>query len=507
MQTPILFIFYIFIICLPLPSYGGDFGINIGAPAATKLVSPGLRKLIEKPKWIQLEMTSDKDVRFSNFMAVDLDVQMNYKNFSFKFDNQRVWVIVDDVNIESLMNINLFHLPSILGKSTSKMNATVPRAELSFFLDNYNLKVDSCAMKDVDIAATIEKSFLANALIKLASISPSTIVEFVLCKAMSRAIHNIDKYFSIDLPIINILPPVVSRHLKDLDTILSIRIVNITATDDILSLTSSAEVVRPSFPTQNLPIKLNVDKQSTIHTKLENDDRITLWVEDHLFNDLFDIIEWDFMWLEKEIPFSSPLLPPKSRDHMMLLCENCYYLAQVTSNGTPNVTSHKGYFVYQKSDIVTITTVNPEKNKQIKFIAFNVSITLEIRSLFEDGIARTQINLLDTDINLGEGVVSLPSDIKPHVQNMTRNLILDVIFPNLKEKIENLLYSEGIKIPANCGIDGKDIHILFDEGLIGLSSSVMLDELDLTLCLKNANDALPKPEKIMAITNGLNFAK
>ncbi|CEF71589.1 Bactericidal permeability-increasing protein, alpha/beta domain-containing protein [Strongyloides ratti] len=501
------FILYIIIVWLLSSLNGGDFGINIGGPAATKLISPGLRKLIEKPKWIQVEMTSHKDVYFNNFIAIDLDVQLDYKNFSFKFDDQRVWVIVDNVKIESLMNINVFHLPSILGKTTTKMNASVPRAELSFLIDNYFLKVDTCAMKNVDIDATIEKSFIANALIKLASISPSSIVEFVLCKAMSKAIHNIDKYFSIDIPIINILPPVVSSQLKDLDTILSIHVVNINASDDILSLTSNAEVIRPSIPSENLPIKLNIDRQSTIHAMLENNDRITLWVEDRLVNDLLNMIEWNFMWLEKEIPFSSPLLPPKSRDHMMLLCENCYYLAQVTSNGTPNVTAHKGYFVYQKADIVTITTVNPEKNKQIKFIAFNVSITLEIRSIFENGIARIQINLLDTDINLGEGVVSLPNDIKPHVQNMTRNLILDVIFPNLKEKIESLLYSEGIKIPANCGIDGKNIHILFDEGLIGLSSSVMLDELDLTLCLKNAKDALPKSDKIMAITNGLNFSK
>uniref|UniRef100_A0AAF5DKI4 Lipid-binding serum glycoprotein C-terminal domain-containing protein n=1 Tax=Strongyloides stercoralis TaxID=6248 RepID=A0AAF5DKI4_STRER len=126
MRISLKIILYILIICsITLLINGGDFGINIGAPAATKLVSPGLRKLIEKPKWIQVEMTSDKNVHFNNFMAVDLDVQLDYKNFSFKFDNQRVWVIIDNVKIESLMNINIFHLPSILGKTTSKMDAYV----------------------------------------------------------------------------------------------------------------------------------------------------------------------------------------------------------------------------------------------------------------------------------------------------------------------------------------------------------------------------------------------
>uniref|UniRef100_A0AC35TLW8 BPI2 domain-containing protein n=1 Tax=Rhabditophanes sp. KR3021 TaxID=114890 RepID=A0AC35TLW8_9BILA len=484
-----------------------DFGVNIGAPAATKLVSPGLRKLIEKPKLIQFELMSHESVLYPNIGAIDADIQLDYSNFTFKFEKQRVWVIIDNVSIDSNVVTNIFPLPLIIGKNSMRIQAKIPQAELSFALDDYSLKIDSCRMTKADIDFHVEKSFITNAILSLASMSPNQLAEMALCKAMSNMIHKMDKYLSFEIPMSDILPDTAVAYFKDKNTVLTFKVQNVEASNNILAFIAKAELVSSGPHTIHNSPSPAKNRLATIEARLEDSDRITLWSEDQFLNDLMDSVNWNFKWLEKEIPFNSPLLPPKSREHMTLLCDDCYYLVQVTANGSPKIFAKNGTITGEKAEIVTVTTVNPTKKKEIKFLSFNVSLAVEINPTFENGVGRTQVNLLDTEINLGEGVVSLPPEIKPHVQNMTRNLILDIIFPSLKGKLETLLYSEGIKVPTNCGIDPNNIHVLFEDGLIGISSSVKLDELDLPVCMKNTLESMPKADKIMELTKSINFVK
>lgn len=80
---------------------------------------------------------------------------------------------------------------------------------------------------------------------------------------------------------------------------------------------------------------------------LDQDQKLSIWLEDRLLNELLNQFKWDFEWLREDIPVESPKLPMQTREFLAALCNNCYFELHVSANGPPTVVSINGSIVLE----------------------------------------------------------------------------------------------------------------------------------------------------------------
>lgn len=76
---------------------------------------------------------------------------------------------------------------------------------------------------------------------------------------------------------------------------------------------------------------------------------------------------------------------------------------------------------------------------------------------------------------------------------------MDVIWPGLKKEIEALIYSDGLQLPENCGLEPASMKLLCDEGRFGVSSALRLEALRVHDCLRQLKSKLPDPAKLFLV--------
>lgn len=75
-------------------------------------------------------------------------------------------------------------------------------------------------------------------------------------------------------------------------------------------------------------------------------------------------------------------------------------------------------------------------------------------------------------------------------------MISEMMWPEMKKQIEELTYSEGIRLATSCGIDPQNAEILIDEGRLGVSATLNLQNLQLQQCIKDLKSSLPNAAKL-----------
>jgi hypothetical protein len=78
-------------------------------------------------------------------------------------------------------------------------------------------------------------------------------------------------------------------------------------------------------------------------------------------------------------------------------------------------------------------------------------------------------------------------------------MIMNVVWPEFKKKIEALTYSNGLKIPRTCGPEPRSIHMYVDESRFGVSGSLVLEEFSIKQCLKDFKQTLPDTSDLFNI--------
>lgn len=125
----------------------------------------------------------------------------------------------------------------------------------------------------------------------------------------------------------------------------------VASTSEILVEENNVDAVQP-WSTAELPLR----EQPTLRdapllngANLEiSSERVTIWVDDQLLNDLFQQFRWDFEWMVEEIPVESPKLPSATREFLSTLCTNCYFLLKVSANGSPHISAVNESIVLEK---------------------------------------------------------------------------------------------------------------------------------------------------------------
>ncbi|KHJ76879.1 hypothetical protein OESDEN_23501, partial [Oesophagostomum dentatum] len=74
-----------------------------------------------------------------------------------------------------------------------------------------------------------------------------------------------------------------------------------------------------------------------LDVELTGDDLVTVWLEDGIVNDLLDQVDWTFEWMNEQLPVTSPVIPPDSREFLTTLCTECYFQVNVGARGRPSL--------------------------------------------------------------------------------------------------------------------------------------------------------------------------
>jgi len=118
-----------------------------------------------------------------------------------------------------------------------------------------------------------------------------------------------------------------------------------------------------------------------------------------------------------------------------------------------------------------------------------LTLTVQLIPKVENGVFRTQINLLNTSTEIEEG--AFPRAWNVFVQDLVQDMIMNVIWVELKKKLEILTYSDGLKIPQSCGTEPNSIAMYVDDSRFGISGSLMLEDFSAKKCLRQFRSTLP----------------
>lgn len=71
-------------------------------------------------------------------------------------------------------------------------------------------------------------------------------------------------------------------------------------------------------------------------------------------------------------------------------------------------------------------------------------------------------------------------------------MIKDMIWPEIKNRIEVITMKHGIPLPPKCGIEPNTVKILTDQGRFGVTANLQLTAFDMDECVNDMKRALPK---------------
>ncbi|KAK6049363.1 hypothetical protein COOONC_13132, partial [Cooperia oncophora] len=183
-----------------------------------------------------------------------------------------------------------------------------------------------------------------------------------------------------------------------------------------------------------------------------------------------------------------------SREFLTTLCTECYFQVNVGARGRPTFAATNSSLVLEKRDRVHLRVVNPDRNLTSVFVSFVLTIQAEMRPSFDGGILRTLVQLLDTNIEMEVG--AFPKSWGIFMQDLMRGMIMDMLWPEIKNAIEELSYGKGVRISRACGVDPNEISLEIGEGSFAVTSRLALQYLDLDKCLKDLKTSLPNTSKI-----------
>lgn len=96
--------------------------------------------------------------------------------------------------------------------------------------------------------------------------------------------------------------------------------------------------------------------------------------------------------------------------------------------------------------------------------------------------------------------------------DLIRGMILDMIWPELKNTIEEFTYAKGVRINRACGIDPNQIQLeiglvniiwrklmsyILGEGNFAISTRLLLSNWNAEECFKDIKNSIPDPEKLL----------
>ncbi|GMS94111.1 hypothetical protein PENTCL1PPCAC_16286, partial [Pristionchus entomophagus] len=480
---------------------GSQLSAILGDAAASQLLRHAAKITLAEPRYVEVLLKTAEDPTFGPLARIDLANRIGYRNLSLHFHHDEVHVMVDQFSLLTSANLTNLMWPIGLDDQSIDLDVQLPRGEVRVLLDQSSFSLERCNLSSPSLSAGASTHWLADAGASLMGYILSPALDSALCGILAEHLSQLNHTNVMKFPVESLLPPKARKFLAQEQTALFYRLQRIDV--DTHQLRVLVQIEWNKRISNDESVEVMQDANSTVFDmELRGDDMVTVWIEDGILNELISQVEWDFAWMEEQIPLSSPVIPPDSRDFLSTLCSQCYFLVNVTAKGQPTIEATNSSFILEKRDNVNLRVVNPDKNVTSVFVAFTLTINAEIRPSFDNGILRTLVQLQDTSIEMEKG--AFPKNWALFMQDLMRGMILDMMWPEIKNAIEELSYGKGVRISPACGIDPSKLSMEILEGSFAVTTKLDLNRLELDRCVKEMKSSLPNPSKLL---NGQKFKK
>uniref|UniRef100_A0A914ZV50 Fatty-acid and retinol-binding protein 1 n=1 Tax=Parascaris univalens TaxID=6257 RepID=A0A914ZV50_PARUN len=465
--------------------------LDVGSGAASQLIREALHHVLTTPRATRHTLATHERPLLASLVNVVTVNRVAYSNVTLRFYPDTVRVKASNVRVESVSNVSANVWPMSFGDEIVNVSVQLGDVEMAARLEGYSARILSCSLRDPLVDASSRNFWITDRILSLASRPLQNNFQRIVCPIISRYIDSIDSNAIKNISLEEVIPLQYRSVFNDSEPILFYRINAISIAERHAVINAQLEWNETAMFGTNGAFTTN---GTDVELEWDTDERVAVWIDDVAINEMLDQIEWDFQWMEEQIPVSSPAIPLSSREFLTTLCTSCYFLLNVWAKGPPVILATNNSIVLEKRDRLNLRVVNPDRNVTSVFVSMVLTINAELRPTFDSGTLRTQVQLLDTNVIMERG--AFPPSWSFFVQDLMRGMILEMMWPELKKQIEELTYGEGIRLAASCGIDPKSIQTLIGEGRLGVSACLSLQKLKPQQCANDVKNALPNASKL-----------
>ncbi|VDL76571.1 unnamed protein product [Nippostrongylus brasiliensis] len=424
-----MLLLFLLLFILPYGSHASELGATFGDAAVSQLVRHAAAKMLQEPKIAEITLKTQESPSLGSLAHLEILNQVAYKNLSVVFHDRSLHVVVDRLSLLSHSNLSEVLWPFGLGEQAVDIDLQLHRAEIRLDADETTFSLGECLLIGSELAASVPGHWIADRGASAVAALLSPVFDSVLCNALQHHIGSLEAN------------TVMLKSVKVDDHRLTARAqlewVEITETPPVSLLDETANI-------------------TLLEMELNADDVVTVWLEDGIINELLGQVDWNFEWMNEQLPVTSPVIPPDSsyimflsmlvdvtklsfREFLTTLCTECYFQVNVGARGRPSLTATNS-------------------------------------SLMEVG--------------------AFPKSWGIFMQDLMRGMIMDMLWPEIKNAIEELSYGKGVQISRACGVDPNEIRLDIGEGNFALTSRLALQHLDIERCIKDLKTSLPTTSKI-----------
>uniref|UniRef100_A0A158P910 BPI2 domain-containing protein n=1 Tax=Angiostrongylus cantonensis TaxID=6313 RepID=A0A158P910_ANGCA len=409
-----------------------DLGVTLGDAAISQLFRHVAAKVLQKPRVAEIILKTQESPSLGSLVHIDFLNQLTYKNLSVIFQDDSLLMVVDRFSFLSHGNISEVFWPLGPGEQTVDVGLQLHRAEFHLHAYETAFSLSDCLLFGLELVTSVPDHWVADKGISALASLIKPMLDSMLCNTIRNHFGSMEA------------STVILRSVEVND----------------YQMTALAQLEWTEI-TETPAISLLEDPVNTtlLEVKLKGSDLVTIWLEDGIINELLEQFDWNFEWMDEQLPVTSTVIPSDSR-----------------------------------RDRVYLRVVNPNRNLTSVFVSFVLTIQAELRPAFDGGILRTLVQLLDTSIEMEAG--AFPKTWGIFMQDLIRGMIMDMLWPEIKNAIEELSYGKGVAISQACGVDPNIVNLDIGEGSFALTTRLALQYLDLDKCLTDLKTSLPSTSKI-----------
>lgn len=472
-----------------LVASSSEVSLDVGSGAASQLIREAIHQVLSSPRPLYLSFRTHHQPLLLPLAYIKTYNRISYSNVTIKFYPDTIRLTASNIRVHSKSDIRPNIWPMSFGDETIDLGLFMGDIELAARIEEQNARMLSCSLGGTSINASSSNYWMVGTLLYMAADPIQSHLQQLICPFISRYISNIESPIIMNVSLSDILPGHIRDAVNSTDFSLFYRLISISVEEKHILIIAQIEWKR-SF--ENDLISNSITSNASV--KWDSEDRLVAWIDDAALNDFLNQIDWSFQWMEETIAVTSPVIPLSSREFLSTLCTSCYFLLNVWANGPPILTATNGTVVLEKRDRINLRVVNPDKNVTAVFVAMFLAVIAELRPVIDSGTLRTLVQLLDTNVVMESG--AFPPSWSFFVQDLIKGMITEMMWPEMKKQIEELTYSEGIRLATSCGIDPQNAEILIDEGRLGVSATLNLQNLQLQQCIKDLKSSLPNAAKL-----------
>ncbi|VDO61529.1 unnamed protein product [Haemonchus placei] len=473
--------------------FASQLGATFGDAAVSQLVRHAAARVLQEPRIAEITLKTRESPSLGSLAHLDILNRVNYKNISVVFHADSLHVVVDKFSLLSHGNLSEIFWPFGLGEQVLELGLQLHRAEIRLDADETTFSLGECLLVGSELAASVPGHWIADRGASAIASIMTPVLDSMICNALRHHIGSLEASKVIRFPVYDLIPEKLRSYVTRNDTTLYYRLKNINVNDHQLTARAQLEWVDIT-ETPVVSLLEDAVNSTLLEVELNGDDVITVWIEDGIVNELLEQVDWNFEWMNEQLPVTSPVIPQDSREFLTTLCTECYFQVNVGARGRPTFAATNSSLVLEKRDRVHLRVVNPDRNLTSVFVSFVLTIQAEMRPSFDGGVLRTLVQLLDTNIEMEVG--AFPKSWGIFMQDLMRGMIMDMLWPEIKNAIEELSYGKGVRISRACGVDPNEIRLDIGEGNFAVTTRLALQYLDVDKCVKDLKTSLPNTSKI-----------